>query len=139
MDIFKGENKQSGGTIILLVMLMLSSILLVTLTAAEIVRMGVRMGTMQLESTKAYFAAEAGIEWLLWDIRKNPSDTFNPNTECVVDQYYNFAGGCAAAETDKNFSNGTIDYILYASSTPKTIFRSYGAYGDMRRAVEIRY
>ena len=140
MNIFKGKNRNRGGTVILLVVIILSSILLVTLTTSEIMRIGIRLGIMQVESTKAFFAAEAGIERLLYDIRRNLPDTFDPGTECNVGEYYDVAGGCDALRTDHSFSNSTIVYIAYTDDDVlKKTFKAYGAFRDVRRAVEIRY
>jgi hypothetical protein len=63
-------NNQKG-SVLLMTLFILSSILVVALTASQIVDSGIKTGRIQSDSTKAYFAAESGTERVLWEYRKN--------------------------------------------------------------------
>ena len=65
------KNK-SGGTLLILTIIMLTAVLTIVMAVADIVRNGLIIDRTQLESTKAFFAAEAGAERILYDARKNP-------------------------------------------------------------------
>ena len=82
---FLRNNK--GATILIISVLVLSSILIVTLTASEVIRNNIIMSRDQYNSTKAYFAAEAGAERVLWEIMKNGFDT----STCASNDYVTFS------------------------------------------------
>ncbi len=133
-NIFKNKN---GGTILLMTVLILASILTVTLTAGEIVRIGLIMGRTQVHSTKAFFAGETGIEQVLWETRING---FDPSG-CNGDDYIHFG---TPVTCDSNFeeyflSNGASYIVKYITDIPDITFHSYGSYVDMQRRVEIYY
>ena len=66
----KFRNKK-GSTAIMMTVIILSSMLFIALTIAEIVKNGLVSGRTQIHSTVAFFAAEAGIERILWEARMN--------------------------------------------------------------------
>ena len=119
--------------------LILAGILTVTLTAGEIVRTGLIMGRSQVHSTKAFFAAETGIEQILWETRING---FDPSVSgCSADDYIHFG---PPVTCDSNFeeyflSNNASYIVKYITDIPDTTFHSYGSYENMQRRVEIYY
>jgi Tfp pilus assembly protein PilX len=65
------KNNKQGFALLVISMMVLTFILIVALGASAIVRNGIIMGRGQMESTKAFFAAEAGAERVLWEIWQN--------------------------------------------------------------------
>ncbi|HTX86817.1 MAG TPA: hypothetical protein VMC41_01980 [Candidatus Nanoarchaeia archaeon] len=60
----------SAGTALLMTILILNSIILISLAAAKLIFSGVTESNTQARSTKAYFAAEAGAERILYEYRQ---------------------------------------------------------------------
>jgi len=117
---------QKSGTALLMTILILNSIVLISLAAAKLVISGVKMGGTQAKSTKAYFAAEAGAEEVLWQYRKAGSD-------CDVmkhgENFCNFS---------KVLPNGTSYQVNYVPES-KTKFVSIGAFSGLKRSVELSF
>src|SRR5680860_1309976 len=63
--------KNNKGAALLMTLLILSSILVVALATSDLVMSGIKMSRNRIQSTKAFFAAETGIERLLWAVRKD--------------------------------------------------------------------
>lgn len=131
---------KSGSTIILITLLIMASILTVALSLGSIVTNGLKASRSQANATNAYFAAEAGAERVLWEIRKG---TFEPETVCSSNQYiFNDFTGCNSTilpSTTFILGNGSSFYIHYATSTATTTLKSFGEYKGTRRAVELKY
>ena len=138
------KKNQKGGTAILLVLLIMSSFLVVTLAMSDLVINGFRMDKTQLESTKSYFAAEAGAERILYEIRKLGFDvTIGP---CVNGDYIDYSPGncdvndcCTVAEFLYPLSNGSEYKTVYSFDAPTTTLSSIGIFDDVQRKVEVRY
>jgi hypothetical protein len=117
--------KNNKGVILLLTMLVLSSILVVTLSTADLIFAGIKMNRLTGYSNTAFFASEAGLERALWEARKNgyvlPS----------IDRTSVFSLA--------DLGNGSSYDVDYATSTPYVIFKSIGTYGDVKRSVEGKY
>jgi len=149
---------QKGGTAILITLLILFAIFTVTITASDIVLSGLKMSKERYDSTKAYFAAEAGAERIIWEIRKNsyiPGDgnglcpdpgmfcysNVIPNigiTECVI----NTPGSCTNPNIDTvNLSNGAGYQIVfdYLPAGPTTTLSCLGQYASVGRRVKLEY
>jgi len=109
--------KNQKGVIILLTLLILSSILVVTLTAADLVLAGIRMNRLTGYSSIAFFASEAGLERALWEARKNS----NPNP------------------FSDTLSNGSTYIVNYTFVYPDVTFKSIGSYMGAKRSVESTY
>lgn len=136
-----------GGTVLLMTTLIIASILVVTLVAGEIVRMGLVMSRTQVHSTKAYYAAEAGAERILWEIRKNnifSSITcedpgffcFNILEDGIIDECVKT--GCTNFDRQK-LSNESFYQIKYHHPVPKTMLTCFGNFEEIRRVVELTY
>lgn len=124
----KGNKK---GVVLLLTLLILSSILVVTLGAADLVIAGVKMNRQTGYSGIAFFAAEAGMERALWEARKNNLVLSNGN----VNNIFNCPGNPPACP----LSNSSSYVVDYATSTPKITFKSIGSYLGVKRSVESTY
>jgi hypothetical protein len=143
-QIFKN---QSGVIAVLISVIIMAAILTVTLAASAIIQNGIIMGKTQVHSTKSYFAAEAGLERLLYEIR-NDASPFNTST-CSVNDYANLAADqCQAGLSTITLSNSTTFNIQYRNPSLSTCppsgvcsvsFYSYGSFQGVQRAVEVAY
>lgn len=135
-------SKNNKGSAIFLVVLLLAGVLTVSLGAASLIVSGIAQGRTQTYSTKAYFAAEAGVERVLWEVRKNGADF----SGCDVDDYIVFDNTnnppnpavCDNILQSYNLSNAASYYVIYKSSSPIT-FQSVGSYQQTIRSVEVSY
>ena len=121
----------------MMALLILTSILAVSLGAADLVMSGLKMSGTQARSIIAYFAAEAGAESILWEIRKNGFDT----SACAINDYVNFSvdpAECINSEQVQNLTNKASYSVIYTSNSP-IAFMSIGGYSGVRRVVEISY
>jgi hypothetical protein len=133
---------ETGSTALFLVLVMMSSFFLITLTAADIARNGLKMSGSQLDSTKAYYAAEAGAEKMIWEIRKNGFNTAvcNPSGEkidfdigsCNVDC-------CTPAGRSYSLTNSATYTIEYKLDTPTTTLMCAGGFKDLERKIQLKY
>ncbi|OGF26042.1 hypothetical protein A2303_04540 [Candidatus Falkowbacteria bacterium RIFOXYB2_FULL_47_14] len=153
------NNNQEGATGLMLALVILTAILSITLAANEIVRHGVSFSWHQLHSTKAYYASEAGIEQILFGIRKEylRFDQCAGTGDCIQFSGSDIAtipstdnidcdNTCPNAGAVKTLSNGASFYLAYASSTSAYIatntvvsFGSFDSANDINRAVQIVY
>lgn len=159
----KIKKNQSGATAILLTFMMLSGITLVALITGDLVQNGIVASRTQVNSTKALFAAEAGIEQVLDSVWKGipPGSTitcqgadpdsgrvcFDTVSNGVIDNWTgdpNYTNVCS----DNCVGNGLQDhqelndaeyYILYEYDAPTTTLTSVGTYADVNRVVESAY
>lgn len=152
----KIRTDKRGATGLLLSIVILTAILSVTLAANEIVRHGIYFSWQQLHSTKAYFAAEGGLEQLLYATRKRYLSFSDCNSgDCI--QFT--AGGEVATTTgtsnitcdptclvdvERTFANGAGFYLRYTNSSSATVATSsiisFGNYrDDINRTVQVTY
>lgn len=123
--------KSERGIILLLTLLILSGILVVTLTAADLVFAGIRMNRLAGYSGLAFFAAEAGMERALYTARQ--LGYVYPNQNQV--DFLNCSPACALI-------NGSSYVVKYATSTPQAGFITFtakGMYQGAERSVESAY
>jgi len=124
MILIKAKNfsKHRSASALILTMFIMAGMLLVALNGAYVVSLGLRASGVQAQSTKAYYAAESGSEFLLWQLRKNAYVYTSPSETALF--------------------NVTLDagatYSVYYSSFPPLVFQSIGEYQNARRSVEIR-
>ncbi len=119
--IAKKFNKK--GSAMLLTMFILASMLIVAMSGAYLISIGIVAGNIQSESIKAYFAAEAGTERLLWELRQNGFS-------------YGTPGGSEIFTGTLSETNAT--YSVYFSDFPPLVFTSIGEYQRAKRSVEVR-
>lgn len=124
MKILKSHNLP--GSAILLTLFILSAIMLIALGGASVVIAGLKMGGIQSQSTRAYFAAEAGAERLLYDFRKTAQ--FETTVLEGTDNVFGTT----------TLSNGSSYIVNYDHFAP-IIFTSIGTYQNTRRSVELNF
>ena len=133
--------KNERGTALFMALMILSGVLIVSLSAADLLISGIRQGRTQAYSAKAFFAAEAGAERILWEIRKNGAD-FN---SCNADDYINFTSPVSCDSVynptihDNYLSNDAFYYVIFKSGGVATSTSSVGNYQDAKRGVEVSY
>ncbi|MFA7088177.1 MAG: hypothetical protein WC146_02445 [Patescibacteria group bacterium] len=110
------------GSALILTMFIMAGMLLAAMSGAYVVLLGIKTGGIQAQSTKAYFAAEAGAEKLLWEMRKN-SYSYGSVSETAIFSQLFFTGA---------------SYDVYFIDFPPLVFQSIGDYHNTRRSVEIR-
>ncbi|PLX21783.1 hypothetical protein C0584_01620 [Candidatus Parcubacteria bacterium] len=143
----KISKNEEGGTIILLTVLIMGSILAVSLSLGNVVVNGLRVSSNQANATQAYFAAEAGAEMYLYEVRKGTSGTpFNPIPVCNDAEYINSTfDDCdvvpVPTPTPASFPVGASDFsLLYNYSiTGTTTLTSLGTFRGTRRSIKITY
>ncbi len=143
-DKFSNLLKDNRGTVLLMTMLILISMLTVVLGAANLVMSGIKMSGAQERSTMAYFAAEAGAERILWEVRQNGFDLMG----CSINDYIDFSAAptvCVDSSTcgissncEYSLSNNASYNVVYSSNSPVT-FTSTGVFSGLRRSVDISY
>ena len=149
------SNNQQGGTILLLTVLMITATLVVTLTASDIIRTGILISRERHDSTKAYFAAEAGAERILWELRYNGMNPGAGGLNCnPLGDYFCFddtsgdivscndpcPGGEIASTTLDNNAFYTIWYEFEQSGiNSTTTLSSTGVFRNVGRKVELLY
>ena len=133
---------ERGSTMLLVTILILASILVVILGSNDIIRNNLSGVKMQDNSTRAYFAAEAGAERILWEIRENSFSI----SSCTSGDYicFNSSGeavncGASCAIDSQTLANGAIYRLQYDNNSGTTIIKSFGLYGNEQRVVEISY
>ncbi len=119
----KNKLKQEKGSTLIMVILIMGGFLLSAVVSANLVIQGLKMANVQTDSTKAYFAGEAGAEKALWEVRKNGYSLPAESTEGIFSTELN------------NGSSYRVDYIASSS----VIFRSIGDYNETMRRVEVEY
>ena len=145
----KISKNNQGSIALLMTMIVLTSILTVVLTASEIIRNGLVADKTQLDSTKAYFIAEAAAERILWHVRVE-GDDLSVCADKYIDFNSNFdyptaaavlSSPCSASCTLLNSIESATDYkycIKYETTlSGDAKFTNYGDYYGSRRAVEI--
>jgi hypothetical protein len=127
------------GTALFLALMILTGVLIVSLGAASLISSGLKQSRTQTHSTKAYFAAEAGAERVLWEIRKNKLDL----NLCTADtDYITFDPTTCGVEDPDPLTNEATYSVFYktkGSASTATTTESMGDYSDVKRKVEISY
>lgn len=118
--------KNAVGSALILTIFIMAGMLLAAMGGAYVSLLGIRASGLQADSTKAYYAAEAGSEELLYRL---------PTLQDV-------------------YQDKTAPFELFASSTPleynvffypnsiggtTLVFRSIGNFNKTRRSVEMRF
>ncbi len=123
--------KNEKGVVLLLTLLILSSILVVTLGAADLVLAGLRMNRLTGYSSVAFYASEAGMERAFWEARKNNLVLPNANKSNIFN--------CPGNPPSCPLGNSSSYQVDYATSTPNITFKSIGSYKGVKRSVEGTY
>ena len=110
----------------MLTLFILSAIMLIVFGGAATVISGLKMGGIQSQSTRAYFAAEAGAERLLYEFRKE--NRFE--TTGMVGQENIFGTTTLAIGSS---------YIVNYNHFAPIVFTSIGSYQNTKRSVELNF
>jgi len=111
---------------VLLTLLILSSILVVTLGAADLVAAGIKMNRQTGYSGLAFFAAEAGLERTLWEIRQNNYSLPDGN-------------GPVTLFNKTPLTNDSSYTVVFSREDGDIVLTSSGKYLEVQRAVEGTY
>ncbi len=123
--LMKFANNQRGSAIMLTIFI-LSAMMLIVFGGAAVVVSGLKMGGVQSQSTRAYFAAEAGAERLLYDFRK--TEAFDDLSQLGQDNIF----GTTTLDTGGS-------YLVNYNHFNPIIFTSIGIYENTRRSVELNF
>ncbi len=122
----KTKRGKKSGSALLLVLFILTSVLVVALGGSSVLIAAIKTSGVQSESTKAYFAAEAGAERVLYEVRKNQSINLALTHRDNILGEYVLPGG----------SSYTVNYT---EKIPKITFTGLGSYDRTRRSVEVSF
>lgn len=117
---------QQKGSALMLTLFILSAVMLIVMGGAATITAGLKAGRMQAHSTRAYFAAEAGAERLLYEVRKEGAftDTSHVGEENIF--------GTTILTTGAEY---TVNY----DSFPPFVFTSIGSFLETQRSVELNF
>ena len=111
------------GTALMMTLLILTGALTISLIAADLIVNSIKAGRLQSYSAKAYFAAEAGAERSLWEVRKNSFLQDEDQDNLFSDE----------------LSNNSVYHVDYASSSPLVTFTSTGVFQGVYRVIETAF
>jgi len=114
-----------SGSAMILTMFILAGILIVAMSGAYIVLVGITSSGFQAQSTKSYFAAEAGTEFVLWDLRKNGNDHGSEASTIPL--------------VIGNLQTPNVSYEVYFTKFPPRTYMSIGSFMSTKRSVEISF
>lgn len=126
MSIKKYLKENKRGSALLMTMFILSSIMIIAFGGSLTILSGIKMSGVQSQSIKAYFAAESGIERILYEVRKGSFD-LSPEF------------GANVFITPTVLGNNSSYIVDYNSYNPKIIFTSTGSYLFTKRSVEVTF
>lgn len=112
-----------SGSALLLSLFILTSIIVVAFSGATGVLSNVKISGAVTRSFRAYFAAEAGAERLLFEVRHNEYDLGV------------YSGSNIFSDTLSNGSSYRVDYKSFAP----TVFSAVGSFDKVKRSVEISF
>ena len=133
-------NNERGSTALLMAVMVLFSTLAIILAVSDVIRNRIDTNRTQINSTKAYFAAEAGAERALWEIRYNDCVT-NGDNNCFVFTDLSKCGKSVCTDSSishslTNLSNFKVEDSADGGYTKLTCI---GSYQGVSRAVELRF
>ncbi len=97
------NTKNNKGVALLLTILILTSVLAVVIASSSLIMRELKISKDEKNSTFAFYAAESGIERMLWDIRKNRA---NLNPSQLPIQFLNcLCNNCAYKDTNDTTGN----------------------------------
>ncbi len=111
----------------ILTMFILAGILIVAMSGSYVVLVGITAGGKQAQSTKAYFAAESGIEFILWDLRKNGNNHGTAQMGMTIPLVAN------------SLASPNLSYEVFFSKFPPRTYVSIGDFQSAKRSVEVSF
>jgi len=121
------NNKKANAMIF--TMFILAGMLIVAISGAYLILVGIKAAGVQTQSTRAYFAAESGSERILWEFRKNGAD------------YGTSEMGTGVPILEDLNLGDNLSFQIFHNLDPDTLhnYRSVGSYGNVKRSVEISF
>ncbi len=116
------DKRHKSGTALILTMFILAGMLVVAMSGSYVVLLGIKAGGIQSQSTKAYFAAEAGTERFLFELRHN-------------DYEINNISGVSVFSETLPYSDSS--YNVYFTSFPPLTYTAIGEFQKTKRSVEV--
>ncbi len=126
----KNQVRLKRGSALLLSLLIITSIIVIAMGGSAVALSGLKMAGIQSQSVKAYFAAEAGAERLLYEIRKDD------------DSGISFASPLGEVISETELNDGSSYWVKFASKAngdKYNTFVSLGAFLKTRRSVDLRF
>lgn len=111
-------------------LLLITSIIVIAMGGSSLALSGIRMAGAQSQSVKAYFAAEAGAEELLYKVRQ--SQEIDLSSEPVIEVI-------ASTTLDSASSFFVIFFEKASGLGEENIFISIGTFLNTRRSVDLRF
>ena len=133
-------NNEQGSTALLMAVMVLFSTLAIILAVSDVIRNRIDTNRTQINSTKAYFAAEAGAERALWEIRNNSCET-KSDDNCFVftDGSQCEKSACTDSSASHSLTNSSNFKVRDEIDGGYTKLTCIGSYQGVSRAVELRF
>lgn len=122
----KNIRKDLKGSALIFTMFIMAGMLIVAMSGAYLIFTGILASGVQSQSTKAYFAAEAGAERILWDYRKADAA----------------AGGSASQGSilrAGTLGDGITFRVYYTPQSTLHNYTSIGSFNNIKRSVEVSF
>ena len=152
------SKNQHGMAAIIMTIMILVSILTITIIANTIILNNLAMNMTQVDTTKAFFAGEAGAEKILYETRKENLSFSGTGINCAIDDYIcsdslDFASSSVSCATSpiacgassdigilelSNLSRFSLQYKATTTPNAKVMIMSMGVYGDAIKGETIR-
>jgi len=116
------KNKQ--GSVLLMAILILSSIIAISFSVSRMVMTAIETGGVQAQSVMAYYSAEAGVERVLYGIRQG---------DLVIDE------GNPSLFSGTNILNNGADYTVFVEQYNPLKIISVGSFKSTKRSVEVSF
>lgn len=127
-----GARQWRGGQVMLITVLALTGTILGATTIAGLLMIyQIRQSTDIVNSTKAIFAADSGIEWRLYRFYKVDDQECNPDCDGAG------SGSCQQPEFQNNATLNTTCTLQMISGTSTVVIKSTGFSANNARAFEI--
>lgn len=117
--------KKQKGSALVLTMFIMAGMLIVAMGSAYVALLGLKASGLQTQSTKAYFAAEAGAEKMIWEVRKNGLNPLPVRSIVILE--------------DESTLASSSYKVYFTSKEPNMIYTSIGECSKTRRSVEIKF
>lgn len=116
------KNQNSGQIMLLSIMIIGTSILVISVVAGYLTVQRLRFSSNMVDSAKAIFAADAGIECEQYNIfHPDPGDTFNCNDSVVLD----FEDSLVSVQTIRNMVGFYIKSTGTSNKSKRAFYLSY--------------
>jgi len=120
------------GDALILTMFIMAGMLIAAMGGSYVALLEIRASGLESQSTKAYYAAEAGAEDFLYQFRKQAYTdygSYNPHSFDTNDNQFLFSG---------QLDNDTSYSVYYQKSITPIIFNALGSYQNVKRSVQLR-